>query len=108
MTQQLDPKVRLGSNGTDLSNKGCYSSGFDQGVHNWLLYSGLLGRYLDIKVVQQGEGAVNTLGGFHGDRKILRASLSDWKILRGESPYQYVYNWNGEISPVVHQLDRYL
>ena len=42
------------------------------------------------------------------DPEILRASLAEWKILRGEEAYKYVYNWNGEISSVVHQLDRYL
>lgn len=61
-----------------------------------------------VKVFQQGEGPVNTIGGFFGEKKILRALLSEWKILRGESPFKYVHNWNGEISPVVHQLDRYL
>ena len=56
----------------------------------------------------QGEGPVNAVGGFSGDDLILRKSLSDWRLLRGEGKFKYVYNWNGEISPVVHQLDRFL
>jgi hypothetical protein len=44
----------------------------------------------------------------YGSTKILRASLTEWRILRGEGKFKYVYNWNGEISPVVHQLDRFL
>jgi len=56
----------------------------------------------------QGEGPVNIVGGFYGDDQILRKSLTEWRILRGEGKFKYVYNWNGEISPVVHQLDRFL
>ena len=48
------------------------------------------------------------MGGFFGERKILKALLQDWKVLKGDAPYKYVYNWNGEISPAVHQMDRFL
>lgn len=61
-----------------------------------------------MKVFAQGEGPVNTVGGFYGDSKILRATLSEWRIVRGDEKFKYVYNWNGEISSVVHQLDRFL
>jgi hypothetical protein len=73
-----------------------------------MLYSGILSKFLEVKLFPQGEGPVNIVGGFHGDKKLLRALLSEWKVLRGESPYKYVYNWNGEISPVVHQLERFM
>lgn len=112
--QQSDPRVRLGRNSTataaDLqkADRSCISNGVDQGFHNWLLYSGILNKYMDVKIYQQGEGMVNTLGGFYGEKKLLRAALSEWKVLRGESPYKYVYNWNGDRSPVVHQIDRFL
>jgi hypothetical protein len=91
-----------------LTNKKCWGLGVDQAFHNYLLYSGALQQHLAVKVFPQGEGPVNTLGGFYGESKILRASLAEWKILRGEEGFKYVYNWNGEISSVVHQLDRYL
>jgi hypothetical protein len=83
-------------------------SGVDQGFHNAILYTGILSKYLDIRIFPQGEGPVNVLGGFFGEKKLLRAHLKDWKIIRGEAPFKYVYNWNGELSPVVHQLDRFM
>eukprot|EP01038_Epipyxis_sp_PR26KG_P012247 gene12247-16419_t len=110
--EQLDIRVRfVGQNVTaeeKYSQSHCMSNGVDQGFHNWLLYTNTFQKYMDVKIYQQGEGPVNTLGGFHGEKKLLRASLADWKILRGEAPFKYVYNWNGELSSIVHQLDRYL
>ena len=73
-----------------------------------LTYLGKFDQFLNTKLFQQGEGLVNTVGGFYGEKKLLKAMLADWKILRGDAPFKYVYNWNGEISPVVHQMDRYL
>jgi len=49
ITQQLDPRVRYGRN-TTMTNKNCISLGMDQGFHNWLVYSGQLDKYMDIKV----------------------------------------------------------
>jgi hypothetical protein len=82
--------------------------GVDQGFHNMLLYHSVLAKYMNVVIMPQGEGPVNNLGGFFGEKKLLRAYLHQWKILRGQSPFQYVYNWNGEISSVVHQLDRFM
>lgn len=107
MTQQLDPRARYGRNST-LTNEGCISLGMDQGFHNWLIYSGLLSKYMEVQVFHQGEGAVNTIGGMHGPRKVVPFTLSEWNILRGAAPNKKIYNWNGDISPVVHQADRYL
>lgn len=90
------------------NNELCLTFGVDQAFHNYLLYTGTLAEYMSVKVFQQGEGPANTVGGFHGERKILKALLSEWKMLRGEAPYQYIHNWNGELSPVVHQLDRFM
>ena len=81
--------------------------GVDQAFHNVLLYQGVLDKYMKVVTMPQGEGPVNNLGGFFGEKKLLRAYLNQWKVLRGQSPYQYVHNWNGEISSVVHQLDRF-
>jgi hypothetical protein len=107
ITQQLDPKVRYGKDSTK-TNKGCISTGMDQGFHNWLVYSGILDRYMDVKIFQQGEGPVNTLGAFFpGELAILKFDLKTWKVLRGEGKSKYISNWNGKPSPVVHQFDRF-
>jgi hypothetical protein len=81
----------------------------DQGFHNWLLFSGRLQRIMNVKVFPQGEGPVNTVGAFYpGRQALLKLRLDEsWNILRGESPKKYISNWNGDPSPVVHQLDRF-
>ena len=114
ITSQIDPHLREVYNNTVVpdpskeSARKCLRFGADQAFHNVLLYSGVFGRYLDIRLFQQGEGPVNIVGGYFGEKKLLRAYLAEWKILRGEAPYKYIYNWNGELSPVVHQLDRFM
>lgn len=108
ITQQLDPRVRYGRNTTE-SNKQCISLGMDQGFHNWLVYSGQLDKYMDLKVYQQGEGPVNTVGAFFpGERALLKFNLKTWNVLRGEAPSMTFHNWNGDLSPVIHQADRFL
>mmetsp|Transcript_10930 Transcript_10930/g.17806 ORF Transcript_10930/g.17806 Transcript_10930/m.17806 type:complete len:391 (+) Transcript_10930:73-1245(+) len=103
----VEGRMGVAANAT-FNNKNCWGLGVDQAFHNYLLYSGRFHELMTVKLFPQGEGPVNTVGGFFGEKKILRASLAEWKLLRGEAPYQYVYNWNGEISSVVHQLDRFL
>jgi hypothetical protein len=108
MTEQLDPKVRYGKD-TKKDNGNCITLGMDQGFHNWLIYSGQLDKYMDVKVFQQGEGPVNTVGAFWpGPRALIKWSLEKWGVLRGEAPEKYFYNWNGDKSPMVHQADRFL
>ena len=110
MTQQLNPVVRYGINTTVTSNKGCMSLGMDQGLHNWLLYSGQLETYMDLKVFQQGEGPVNTIGALRvGIRGMFKFDLKTWKIIRGERNQKNItfHNWNGLKSPAVHQYDRF-
>ena len=92
----------------EKQQKRCISVGMDQGFHNWLVYSGELDKYMNLKIYQQGEGPVNTVGSFGGARAVLKFSLEKWGIVKGESPNKYFYNWNGDKSPVVHQLDRYI
>lgn len=107
IVQQLRPEVRWGK-GSSKTNAGCTSVGMDQGFHNWLIFSGSLERFMDIKVYQQGEGPVNTVGSFFpGERTILKFPLEQWKVLRGSGNQKVFYNWNNEISPVVHQMDRF-
>lgn len=106
MTQHLDPRVRFGRNTTRV-NGGCISLGMDQGFHNWLVYSGQLAKYVDLKIYQQGEGPVNTVGGFFGERIPIKFSLEKWQVLRGEKGKQVIYNWNNDPSPAIHQGDRF-
>jgi hypothetical protein len=105
--QQLRPEVRWGKD-TKQSNRRCISTGMDQGFHNWLVFSGSLERFMDVKVYQQGEGPVNTVGSFFpGKRTIHNFTLEQWRVVRGSGNQKAFYNWNNEISPVVHQLDRF-
>lgn len=56
-----------------------------------------------------GEGPVNTVGAFkNGPNALLKFSLEEWGILKGSAPEAYIANWNGDRSPVIHQLDRFL
>ena len=82
ITQNLDPNFRMQSverffkrrnehspivesvRGEFHSNSACISKGMDQGIHNWLLYSGDL-KYFFGKaptIFKQGEGYVSSLG----------------------------------------------
>lgn len=107
MVQQLNPEVRYGK-GTSKTNAGCISAGMDQGFHNWLLYSGQLAKYVDLKLFQQGEGPVNTVGAFFGEHILVKFPLTEWGVMTGASGSQIIQNWNGDPSPAVHQADRYL
>lgn len=107
MTKQMNPKIRYGKK-YEGTNPQCTSVGMDQGFHNWLIYSGILNNYMNVKIYQQGEGSVNTVGGFFGKNKALQFSLEEWKIMRGNAPFKGIYNWNGDLSPAIHQIDRFL
>jgi hypothetical protein len=95
---------------TVQDNSKCIAHGMDQGIHNWLLYSGVLGRVFGNKVTvfDQGSGPVNTIGGFFGDKKIMKLDLFEVGIFKRNAKEKIVvYNWNGQPSPVVHQYDRF-
>ncbi len=47
------------------------------------------------------------VGAFNGDKALIKRTLYEWNILKGVAPNQTFYNWNGDVSPVVHQYDRY-
>jgi hypothetical protein len=88
-------------------------TGADQGFHNYLYYSHKLSNVLDIHTIvifDQGTGIVNNLGAMRtspleswGHGGILR-DLNDANGMR--IGYQ-VLNWDGTVSPVVHQFDRH-
>ena len=106
----LDSKVRLGNGTVKSDPNSCASLGMDQGLTNWLAYSGLLERYLSLKLVPQGEGPVNTVGAFvNGQRSMIKMDLKAWQVLTlNKRKLKVIRNWNGDISPCVHQADRFV
>lgn len=113
LTEQLKPSVRYGGSflsDMHLNHDRCHASlGIDQGFHNYLVYSGQLSRYLNVRVYQQGEGPANTIGGYFGPSNTnqMNLTLREMNILKGEEPNAMFYNFNGEASPIVHQFDRF-
>jgi hypothetical protein len=86
----------------------CISGGIDHAFINYLVYSKTLKSLLKIKQFPQGSGSVNSLGGLNPDtvRANITGSLHTfWTVLNDEG---MVLNWNGEVSPVVHQLDHFI
>jgi hypothetical protein len=113
MLRQLDISSRYiyeDSVPSGASQAQCLSLGMDQGFHNFLLYSGQLERYMNVKVFQQGEGPVNTVGAFSGKSSLVKMPLKDWGVAKtkGDSDLISIHNWNGDKSPTVHQFDRYM
>lgn len=76
----------------------------DQGYHNYLYYSGQLGR---VKVYPQGYGPVNTIGAMNGHRVPADKKGPLGTFWRARDEDGYVINWDGRRSPVVHQWDRF-
>jgi len=86
--------------------------GADQGFHNYLYYSNKLVNTKAIKqilVQDQGFGIINNMGALR-DKE-----LSQWgngKIVQQQeqsssSSSNKILNWDGTISPIVHQYDRH-
>jgi hypothetical protein len=81
--------------------------GADQGFHNYLYYSNKLSNaeaISKILVQDQGLGIVNNMGALR-DKK-----LSEWgngKIVEKTELAVTIHNWDGTVSPVVHQYDRH-
>lgn len=86
----------------------CKSKGCDQGFHNYLYYSGQLGKVNDeatsvgaitkLVVHEQGKGIINNLGALR------TKPLKEWGMYDAEK--ELVLNWDGSTSPVAHQYDR--
>ncbi len=82
--------------------------GADQGFHNYLYYSGKLQMATSVSkivVFDQGRGRINNLGAMRikpleewGNGNIVK-QLPDGSL--------QVFNWDGTLSPVVHQFDRH-
>lgn len=113
MIDQIKPSTREQApviNGLDQ----CIIHGVDQGFHNYLLYSGQLSQLLKVKVFQQGEGPVNTLGAFFSPKhrhpygmSMGKEEVRQYGWFRGEKGNYTIHNWSGDLSPGIHQLDRY-
>lgn len=76
-------------------------TGADQGFHNYLYYSGKLMNSPSISklvVWEQGKGIINNMGALRTQK------FSEWGIY--DEATAQVYNWDGTLSPVVHQYDR--
>lgn len=76
-------------------------TGSDQGFHNYLYYSGKLqnaNNIAQLVVWEQGKGIINNLGALR------TKPLSEWGIYNNVT--HEIYNWDKNLSPVVHQWDR--
>mmetsp|Transcript_44010 Transcript_44010/g.106710 ORF Transcript_44010/g.106710 Transcript_44010/m.106710 type:complete len:452 (-) Transcript_44010:181-1536(-) len=79
----------------------CAMTGLDQGLHNYLYYSGKLSNSASISklvVWEQGKGIINNLGALR------TKTFEEWGFYDPET--HQVYNWDGTLSPVAHQWDR--
>jgi len=103
MTSQLQEAP-----GRLIETQRCTSGGIDHSFVNHLIYGNKLGVHgLKVKVFAQGEGAMNTLGGLKPDTVVANLTgsiVKFWKVL---NPDGDILNWNGERSPVVHQLEHF-
>jgi hypothetical protein len=111
----LETYIRAMVAESDLT--GTVLAGADQGFHNYLYYSHKF-QFTDtinsIVVFDQGQGIVNNMGALRtkpldqwGNGQILR-TITDPKETNSRKKDSYqVLNWDGTLSPVVHQFDRH-
>ncbi|KAL7562520.1 hypothetical protein ACA910_008227 [Epithemia clementina (nom. ined.)] len=92
----------------EADETGTVIMGSDQGFHNRLYYSNKLqnaDQIHAIVVFDQGSGIVNNLAALRSKK------LEEWgngKLVEIDNYGKYeVKNWDGSISPVVHQFDRH-
>lgn len=91
----------------EADETGTVIMGSDQGFHNRLYYSNKLKnaeRIHSIVLFDQGAGLVNNLAALRSKK------LEEWgngKIVDVQNGKYIVKNWDGTISPVVHQFDRH-
>lgn len=96
---------------------GTVLAGADQGFHNYLHYSHKFKNVATIDsivVFDQGQGIVNNMGALRtkplqewGNGKIVLTAVDPTETnLRKKTQYT-VLNWDGTVSPVVHQFDRH-
>ena len=91
----------------EADETGTVLMGSDQGFHNRLYYSAKLANAQTIKsisVFDQGTGIVNNMGALR------TKPLAEWgngHIVKQDGEDYQVLNWDGSVSPVVHQFDRH-
>ena len=86
----------------------CTTGGIDHAFVNWLVYGEKALSIFKTKVFPMGEGAVNSLGGLNPNTVIanITGPLHDfWHVLDDQG---WVRNWNGDKSPVIHQVEHFL
>ena len=90
------------------STSRCTTGGIEHAFVNWLVYGERLQSFFKTKVYPMGEGAVNSLGGLKPDTVIanITGPLYDFWHLLGDDGW--VYNWAGDKSPVIHQVEHFL
>jgi hypothetical protein len=101
----------------ESDHTGTVLAGADQGFHNFLHYSHKLKNAdaIDtIVVFDQGQGIVNNMGALRtkslaewGNGKIVRIQENPRESNPRKKKRYTVLNWDGTVSPVVHQFDRH-
>ena len=101
MGQQVALEAYLRAMVNEWDETGILQKGADQGFHNYLYYTNKLRNVAaihSIRVFPQGRGIINNLGAL---RKL---ALTDLGVY--DNVTKTVLNWDGTLSPVVHQWDR--
>lgn len=101
----------------ESDSTGTVLAGADQGFHNYLHYSHKFKNtdtIHSIVVFDQGQGIVNNMGALRtkpleewGNGKILRTVINKHETNAKKKTAYTVLNWDGTVSPVVHQFDRH-
>lgn len=101
MGEQLAIETYLRAMVNEWDENDIKMTGADQGFHNYLYYSGKLTNSATISklvVWEQGKGIINNMGALRTKKFV------EWGIY--DEDQAVVYNWDGTVSPVVHQYDR--
>jgi hypothetical protein len=117
MGEQVALEMYIRAMVAESDDTGVVLVGADQGFHNYLYYSHKL-KNADaihaIVVFDQGQGIVNNMGALRtkelnewGNGKIVQTVTKQNEINPRKQFAYTVLNWDGTISPVVHQYDRH-
>lgn len=108
MGEQVALEQYLRAMVSESDETGTKLMGADQGFHNYLYYSGKLENAKGIRsitVQDQGSAIINNLGAMR------TKELDQWgngKLVEEQKDgVVRVLNWDGRVSPVVHQFDRH-
>lgn len=117
MGEQVALEMYIRAMVAESDDTGVVLVGADQGFHNYLYYSHKLKNadaIHSIVVFDQGQGLVNNMGALRtkelsewGNGKIVQTVTKVGEINPRKQLSYTVMNWDGTISPVVHQYDRH-